>query len=149
MHPERPHPCLLRNRPRISFIPYPTVFISFIILLFIPSVGWDHNLLPPYVVSLTRDIVLLNQSSGLGISDMFTYLQSYDVIASLSLDPYALEKRHAWNLDPSLIALRRNGGRQLLSVWEDLSRASNHTSREGNIPQLSLWMTCRSSHDFV
>lgn len=87
------------------------------------------------MIHLDRDVVLLNQSTGgLGAGDMFTYLNAYDIAAALSFDSFAFDKRHAWSIDPSILAIRRNGGRQLLSLWGDsLSHNTNQTSREGEL----------------
>jgi hypothetical protein len=105
----------------------------------IRAVGWEKQLLPPFVVHLDRDVVLLNQSSGLGLSDLFPALLSYDLVASMAFDPLARNVHAAWSLDPSLVGIRRSSGVELLSMWEDQClRKPNETSRQGHSRLLSL-----------
>jgi hypothetical protein len=102
-------------------------------------VGWEKRLLPEVVVHLDRDVVLLNHSSGLGVVDLFQDLLSYDLVATMSMDPSAMEVHSSWSLDPSLVGVRRGGGAELLALWdEQCLRQRSKSSRQG-LPHVSLF----------
>jgi hypothetical protein len=117
----------------------------------LPSLGWNHHLLPPSILYLDRDVILLNQSTDLCIFKIFKILESYDLAASMTLDPMATpdpssSSSSSWSLDPSLIGIRQQGGTELLSLWrKQCLQSPNQTSRQGTVTLSLLIITLLTS----